>query len=104
MRCRKPSFTPQEIFAGTSSELSAPAENSRSEEMFLHFRQKVQESSLLSASTEKLLAELRFCGQITVVINNGNILKSSYGEGYFRKKPSRSVHLSAENSSRSTAS
>jgi hypothetical protein len=55
-------------------------------EIFLEFRRKVQGSALLSASTERLLSSLGFTGRLTVVIQNGQVLKSGYEEGYFRRK------------------
>jgi hypothetical protein len=55
-------------------------------ELFLQFRSKVQASELLSASTEKLVQAVRFTGRLTIVIQNGQVLKSGYDEGYFRRK------------------
>jgi hypothetical protein len=55
-------------------------------EMFLLFRRKVQGSELLSAATEKIAQALGFTGKITIVLQNGQILKSGYEEGYFRRK------------------
>ena len=57
-----------------------------SERVFLELRRKVQESELLSASTDRLLCRMKFNGRLTVVIHNGRIFKSSYEEGYFRRK------------------
>ena len=54
---------------------------------FLEFRRKVQEAELLSASMERLLAALRFTGRLSVVVHNGQVLKSGYEEGYFKRKP-----------------
>lgn len=51
---------------------------------FLEFRRKVRASEVLSAAMERLLAELRFSGKLSVVVQNGRILKSGYEEGYFR--------------------
>jgi len=51
---------------------------------FTEFRRKVRESELFSAATLKLLKELHFSGKLSVVIQNGRILKSGYEEGYFR--------------------
>jgi hypothetical protein len=51
---------------------------------FLEFRRKVRASEVLSAAMERLLAELRFSGKLSVVVHNGRILKSGYEEGYFR--------------------
>lgn len=54
---------------------------------FLEFRRKVQEAQLLSASMERLLESLRFTGRLSVVVQNGRVLKSGYEEGYFRRPP-----------------
>ncbi len=61
-----------------------PAESS-----FLEFRRKVREAEVLSASMERLLDALRFTGRLSVVVQNGKVLKSGYEEGYFchRKEP-----------------
>ena len=55
-------------------------------DIFLEFRRKVQASDLLSASTARLLSSLGFTGRLTVVIQNGQVLKTGYDEGYFRRK------------------
>jgi hypothetical protein len=54
------------------------------ERIFSEFRGKVRMSELLSASVLKLLWALRFSGKVTIVLQNGRILKSGYEEGYFR--------------------
>lgn len=56
------------------------------EREFLEFRRKVQEAELLSASMERLLEALRFTGRLSVVVQNGQVLKSGYEEGYFKRK------------------
>jgi len=53
---------------------------------FVEFRRKVQELDLLSNSTMGLLAQLKFTGRLTVVVQNGTILKSGYEEGYFSRR------------------
>ncbi len=50
---------------------------------FLEFRRKVREAEVLSASMERLLDALRFTGRLSVVVQNGKVLKSGYEEGYF---------------------
>lgn len=57
------------------------------EQAFLEFRRKVQESEMLSAAMERLLVSLRFTGRLSVVVQNGRVLKSGYEEGYFRRRP-----------------
>jgi hypothetical protein len=44
----------------------------------------VRSSELLSASMEKLLSVIHFTGRVSVVVQNGRVLKSGYEEGYFR--------------------
>lgn len=60
-----------------------PAEGA---ELFLEFRRKVQDASILSASIERLLKTIKFTGRISVVIQNGRVLKSGYEEGYFTRR------------------
>jgi sulfur carrier protein ThiS len=55
-------------------------------ELFLQFRRKVQASELLSAATVRLLESLSYTGRLTVVLQNGEVLKSGYEEGYFRRR------------------
>jgi hypothetical protein len=57
------------------------------ERSFVEFRRKVQEAEVLSAAMEKLLLTLGFSGRLSVVVQNGRVLKSGYEEGYFRRKP-----------------
>lgn len=51
---------------------------------FAEFRCKVRDAEVLSASMERLLTEIRFNGKVSVVVQNGRVLKSGYEEGYFR--------------------
>ena len=53
---------------------------------FAEFRRKVQELDLLSAATLSLLGKLKFTGRVTVVLQNGTVLKSGYEEGYFSRR------------------
>lgn len=52
---------------------------------FVEFRRKVRSAEVLSAAMEQLLWMLRFSGKVSVVVQNGRVLKSGYEEGYFRK-------------------
>ncbi len=54
------------------------------EAAFLEFRRKVRGAEVLSAALERLLAQLHFSGKLSVVVQNGRVLKSGYEEGYFR--------------------
>ena len=56
------------------------------EKTFLEFRRKVQSSEVLSASMERLLSSIHFTGRVTVLVQNGRVLKSGYEEGYFRRR------------------
>ena len=55
------------------------------EKDFVEFRRKVRSSEVLSAAMEHLLRTLRFTGRVSVVLQNGRVLKSGYEEGYFRR-------------------
>ena len=55
------------------------------EQRFSEFRRKVREAEVLSAAMEKLLVSLCFTGKLSVVVQNGRVLKSGYEEVYFRK-------------------
>ena len=56
------------------------------ERSFGEFRRKVRSAELLSASMEKLLSAIHFTGRVSVVVQNGRVLKSGYEEGYFRTR------------------
>jgi hypothetical protein len=62
------------------------ADNSNEEKNFGEFRRKVKSAEVLSASIERLLLSLRFTGKVSVVMQNGRVLKSGYEEGYFRQR------------------
>jgi hypothetical protein len=53
---------------------------------FAEFRRKVRNSELLASDVALLLREIGFSGRLSVVIQNGTILKSGYEEGYFTRK------------------
>ncbi len=56
------------------------------EKGFVEFRRKVREAEVLSAAMERLLLSLQFTGRVSVVVQNGRVLKSGYEEGYFRQR------------------
>ena len=58
---------------------------------FVEFRRKVQAAEVLSAAIEHLLKSLKFSGKLSVMVQNGRVLKSGYEEGYFRQPHSRSA-------------
>jgi len=59
-------------------------QDTNEEKIFSEFRQKVRMADLLSASVLRLLRTLRFTGRLTIILQNGRVLKSGYEEGYFR--------------------
>jgi len=64
----------------------ASQEQSGNEETnFVEFRRKVRCAEVLSAAMERLLWQLHFTGRVSVVVQNGRVLKSGYEEGYFRQ-------------------
>jgi len=60
-----------------------------SETNFVEFRRKVRDSELLALGVSQLLREIRFTGRLSVVVQNGTVLKSGYEEGYFTRKDDR---------------
>lgn len=59
------------------------------EATFGEFRRKVRNSELLASGVLKLLKEISFSGRLSVVVQNGSVLKSGYEEGYFTRKDDR---------------
>jgi hypothetical protein len=55
------------------------------ERSFGEFRRKVRSAEVLSAAMERLLRSLHFTGRVSVVVQNGSVLKSGYEEAYFRQ-------------------
>ncbi len=55
------------------------------ERRFGEFRRKVRSAEVLSAAMERLLRAVHFTGRLSVVVQNGRVLKSGYEEGYFRQ-------------------
>lgn len=62
------------------------APRDREELDFAEFRRKVRGAEVLSAAMERLLMQLGFNGRVSVVVQNGRVLKSGYEEGYFRNR------------------
>ena len=65
--------------------MNSKPDNSNAEKNFGEFRRKVRSAEVLSASMEHLLWSLRFTGRVSVVMQNGRVLKSGYEESYFRQ-------------------
>jgi hypothetical protein len=55
------------------------------EKNFGEFRRKVRSAEVLSAAVQKLLESIHFSGRLSVIVQNGRVLKSGYEEGYFRQ-------------------
>ena len=90
---------PQEFASGSPAGLRS--EDRTSEDLpvedrsFVEFRRKVRSAEMLSAAMERLLRALRFTGRLSVVVQNGKVLKSGYEEGYFTQRE-RDPHLASE--------
>ena len=63
-----------------------PEELPQEDRTFVEFRRKVRESEMLSAAMERMLLALHFTGRLSVVVQNGRVLKSGYEEGYFSRR------------------
>ncbi len=61
------------------------SQSENEENSFVEFRRKVRAAEMLSSAMERLLRELHFTGRLSVVVQNGRVLKSGYEEGYFRQ-------------------
>jgi hypothetical protein len=55
------------------------------EKFFGEFRRKVRAAEMLSAAMQRLLQAIHFNGRLSVIVQNGQVLKSGYEEGYFRQ-------------------
>jgi len=55
------------------------------ERSFGEFRRKVRGAEVLSAAMQRLLEAIHFNGRLSVIVQNGQVLKSGYEEGYFRQ-------------------
>jgi hypothetical protein len=65
--------------------MNSKPDNSSAEKNFGEFRRKMRSAEVLSASMEHLLFSLRFTGKVSVIMQNGRVLKSGYEESYFRQ-------------------
>jgi hypothetical protein len=78
----KTSYNSFQIQEDKSGHMSNP-DNSSEEKTFVEFRRKVRAAEVLSAAMERLLLVLQFTGRVSIVVQNGRVLKSGYEEGYF---------------------
>ena len=60
-------------------------DNSNEEKNFVEFRRKVRSAEVLSAAMERLLMALHFTGRLSLIVQNGRLLKAGYEESYFRQ-------------------
>jgi hypothetical protein len=65
--------------------MSSDLQSENEEISFVEFRRKVRAAEMLSSAMERLLRQLQFTGRLSVVVQNGRVLKSGYEEGYFRQ-------------------
>ncbi len=61
-------------------------DNCNEEKNFVEFRRKVQAAEVLSAAMEHLLKAVQFSGRVSVILQNGRVLKAGYEEGFFRQR------------------
>ncbi len=66
-------------------EVQSPEDEGRS---FVEFRRKIRSAEVLSAALQRLLQTLHFNGRLSVIVQNGQVLKSGYEEGYFKQRES----------------
>jgi len=66
--------------------MTSHPDGSNEEKTFGEFRRKVKSAEVLSASMQHLLMSLHFTGRVSVVMQNGRVLKSGYEEGYFHQR------------------
>ena len=66
-------------------------DNCNEEKSFVEFRKKVRAAEVLSAAMERLVRSVNFSGRISVVVQNGRVLKSGYEEGFFRQRATASA-------------
>lgn len=70
----------------TVRDMTRNPDNSNEEKDFGEFHRRVKSAEVLSASMERLRLSLRFTGKVSVVMQNGHVLKSGYEESYFRQR------------------
>ncbi|MGA8154182.1 MAG: hypothetical protein WB952_24765 [Terriglobales bacterium] len=66
--------------------MGSELQNDSDGKVFVEFRRKVRSAEVLSGAMEQLLKLLQFTGKLSVVVQNGRVLKSGYEEGYFRQE------------------
>jgi hypothetical protein len=74
------------ILRERSSSMIEVQSHENEERSFGEFRQKVRSAEVLSAAMQRLLQAIHFNGRLSVIVQNGQVLKSGYEEGYFRQR------------------
>src|ERR1700679_169876 len=91
---KKGSYTIATSYNSTSflgSHAMSSGDSCSEEKSFVEFRRKVREAEVLSAAMEHLVKSVKFSGRISVVVQNGQVLKSGYEEGFFRQKQTETI-------------
>ena len=74
------------ILQGRSSAMiEIQSHENEEERRFGEFRRKVRSAEVLSAAMQRLLPSIHFNGRLSIIVQNGHVLKSGYEEGYFRQ-------------------
>ncbi len=76
------------IAQGRLSVMIETQSHENEEKSFGEFRRKVRSAEVLSAAMQRLLQVIHFNGRLSVLVQNGQVLKSGYEEGYFRQSES----------------
>ena len=72
----------QPLRATVSPSIRANSSDGTEEVTFCEFRRKVRKKEVISGALERLAKELKFSGNISVVIKNGTVVKCGYQESY----------------------
>lgn len=72
--------------------MTSKLDNLNEEKNFGEFRRKVRSAEVLSEAMEGLLLSLHFTGRVSVVMQNGRVLKPGYEEGYFHPRVDVCAH------------
>ena len=88
------SYTLAKVYNPNSFQGTCPMssiDNQKEEKSFVEFRRKVRAAEVLSAAMEQLLRSVNFSGRVSVIVQNGRVLKSGYEEGFFRQRETGSL-------------
>jgi hypothetical protein len=76
-----------------SAMMGMQSHENEEERSFGEFRRKVRLAEVLSAAMQRLLESIHFNGRLSVIVQNGRVLKSGYEEGYFRQTEKANARL-----------